>query len=160
MKSFISRTKASLSSVFHHFQSLRTLIFAIPYSIFHGFSIIQQIASKMLSKLQIRSKTAPKSFRNAPKSLPRGSQDTPRTLPRGPKSVPRGPQSTPRAPQEAPRDPQEHPKRHQETPKSAPRSPKTAQDRSHTAQKRPKTAPRQGFDRMSKVIRIRETQVY
>ena len=37
---------------FHSFSTLRTLIFAIPYSVFDGFSIFQQIASKPLSKLQ------------------------------------------------------------------------------------------------------------
>ena len=34
------------------FVTRQTLIFAIPYTVFHGFSIFQQIASKMLSNFQ------------------------------------------------------------------------------------------------------------
>ena len=37
---------------FHSFSTLRTLIFAIPYSVFDGFSIFRQIACKTLFKHQ------------------------------------------------------------------------------------------------------------
>ena len=55
--------------------SFRTLIFAIPYSVFQGFSIFQSIASNTLPELQHNSQTAPKWFQDTPKILPRASQD-------------------------------------------------------------------------------------
>ena len=64
---------------------------------FEGFSMFQQIASKVLFRVQNSSKTSPKRFQNASKSLPRGPQDTTTTLPRGSKGVPRTLKMLPRA---------------------------------------------------------------
>ena len=55
--------------------SFRTSIFAIPYSVFQGFSIFQSIASNTLPELQHNSQTAPKCLQDTPKILPRASQD-------------------------------------------------------------------------------------
>ena len=55
--------------------SFRTLIFAIPYSVFQGFSIFQSIASNTLPELQHNSQTASKCLQDTPKILPRASQD-------------------------------------------------------------------------------------
>ena len=99
---------------------------------FSWFSIIQQIASKMISKMQIRSKTAPKSFRNAPKRLPRHPQDKrPQGRPKRLQDPVKSPQDrqniTPRASKSSRNSPkrlQEAPKQSQEPPSSLPRPPK------------------------------------
>ena len=51
------------------------MVFAIPYMVFHGFSIFQSIASNTLPELQHNSQTAPKCLQDTPKILPRASQD-------------------------------------------------------------------------------------
>ena len=53
----------------------RTSIFAIPYSVFQGFSIFQSIASNTLFELQHSPKQPP----NVSKILPRSSQEPPKT---------------------------------------------------------------------------------
>ena len=127
------------SCFFIDFVLRKTLIFAIPYSVFEGFSTFQQIASKVLFRPQNSSKTSPKSLQNASKSLPRGPQDTPRTLPRGPKGVPRALQTLPRAlkmtkishseplrvPTRLPRESQRPPKRPKSLPRALQQPPKT-----------------------------------
>ena len=80
---------------FHDFLILRTLIFAIPYSVFHGFSIFQQIESKMLSKLQNPPQHALRCVQNAPKRLPKGLQEASKRSqehPKRPQGLPREPQ--------------------------------------------------------------------
>ena len=137
------------------FLSLKTLIFAIPYSVFEGFSKFQQIASKVLFRPQNSSKTSPKSLQNASKGLPRGPQDTPRTLPRGPKGVPRALQTLPRAlkmtkishseplrvPTRLPRESQRPPKRPKSLPRALQQPPKTT--------KRPPRGPPDCFQQTS-----------
>ena len=60
----------SPSWFFLRFLTLRTLIFAVPYNVFHGFSIIQHIASKTSSKLWNNLQISYKSLLNAFKSEP------------------------------------------------------------------------------------------
>jgi len=68
-------------------------MFAIPYSVFRGFSIFQQIASKTLSKFEKHPQTGRRWPPNAPKRVPRALQETPRALQEAPKSALRGPKS-------------------------------------------------------------------
>ena len=108
------------------------------------FSAFQQITSKMLSKHQNLSKTAPKCLQNAPKSLPRGSQDSPRTLPRGPKSVPRGSKILSRPPKitkisqpEPPRAPERVPRGSKRPPRSPKSLPAPSQDPQKSSRRLP-----------------------
>ena len=87
------------SSIYHRFLTLPTSIFAIPYNVFHGFSIFQQIVSKTLPKLQ-----------NAPKRLPRTSQDPSKR----PQERSKRPSDESSSPQDHPSDAQKSPKRLQE----------------------------------------------
>ena len=107
------------------FVSLRTLIFAIPYGVFHGSSIFQQIASKTLPKLQNTFKITPKRTKlpqkcsqDAPKSLPRASPEPPKR----PQERSKTPQDASSNPQDQPNDSQKSPKMFQETSKRLPRA--------------------------------------
>ena len=132
------------SSIFHAILTLRTLIFAIPYSVFHCFFNI------LTNRFETASQ-ASKSPPNYRKMAPKWFQDPPKMPPRDPKSGPRGPKSAPRASQDrqndslwafpashkTPKTTQETPKSSQEAPKRPPRAPKRLPRGSQEAPKRP-----------------------
>ena len=128
-------------SIVNDFLALRTLIFAIHYSVFEGFSQISIIASKMLSKSLLSSQNVPRWLQNVPKSLSR----RPKRLPRRSQDAPRGSQDAPKTPQELPKSLPRRAKTLQEAPKSSQEAPKRLQEAPRASQeppKRPQEAPK------------------
>ena len=74
----------------------QTLIFAIPYMVFEGFSNFEIIASKMLSDSLLSLQNTPRCLQMSPKRVPRSSQESPETSQEVPKTLPRRPKSLPR----------------------------------------------------------------
>ena len=107
--------------------TLRTLIFAIPYSVFHSFSIFQHIASKTVSEVK-----------NHPscdsKRLPRASQEASKR--------PQERSKTPRALHEAPRAPQDRENSSLRTFSAPHKTHKMTQDTSKSSQEARKRSPR------------------
>ena len=119
------------------FLTLRTSIFAIPYMVFHGFSIFQQIASKTLPKLQNTSKISPKRTKLPPKY----SQDAPKRLPRASQDPPKRPQELSKTPQDASSSPQDHPNDSQKHPKGLHEASKGLQEASKRLPRAPQRSP-------------------
>ena len=107
-------------SIFHDFLTLRTSIFAIPYSVFQGFSIFQQIASKMLPEVkkypQCDSKRPP---RVSPETSKRPQERSKRL-----QELSSRPQEHPKIAKIAPSGPSQRPTRLTRRPKTPPRAPK------------------------------------
>ena len=105
----------------HHFQTLRTLIFAIPYHEFDGFSTFQQIASKTLS----RPLGTPWGPLGNPLGIPWGPPGTPWGALGDPFGPPWGPLGDPVGPLGYPLGAPWHPKGSPRTPQGVPkRSPR------------------------------------
>jgi len=85
---------------FHGLLTLRSLIFAIAYSVFEGFSKFRQSARKTLSK-----------YENSTRNASAWVQNPLETLPRQPKRLPRGSHEAPKTPQEASKTLRRWPKR-------------------------------------------------
>ena len=94
---------------FHGFLTLGPSIFAIPYSVFEGFSKFRQSARKTLSE-----------YENATRNASVWVQNLLETLPRQPERLPRGSHEGPKRPQEASKTlrrwPKRFPKRFQKRP--------------------------------------------